>query len=432
MKAFMSLFAAAALLCIALPAGADQTVIVVKEEPEAQPAVAFLGVELANTDQEGVLVAQLMVGSPAEKAGLQAGDRIVAVDGKKIQLAEELVKAVRERKPGTKVKLTVLSGKERKDIQVILGSLQEAREEHEGREHPQKQEPRLVPRPRKPEAQKPEAPKPQPTNPPKMPLPMPRLMPIPPQMFQHDGVHVWVWGVPPEARKELEGKIRQWVQQYRNEHPGPAYLGVTIEKASGGLQVTSVDLDSPAGKVGLHAGDLIVRLDGKTADDPAAFVKAIQAKKPGDTVTLEVNRGKLRTEVLVKLAKRPAEPRTLQNPWQRMMPSMPVVPWGQGGQPRTFVVPVPPGAPVKPGAPANPQKQPEGLQFRLPQGGTFHWQAAPGHQPNWNELREQIQKQLRQQGVQSKELTEQIERMIGQLERHQQTPAPEQEDEDDD
>jgi membrane-associated protease RseP (regulator of RpoE activity) len=383
-----------------------------------------------------------MVGSPAEKAGLQAGDRIVAVDGKAVKLAEELVKAVRERKPGDKVKLTLLRGKDRKTVEVTLGTLAAARERPEGRERPRPQQtPRPVPQPQNPQPVKPS---------PRVPLPLPGFNP--PQMFEKDGVRVWVWGVPPEARKELEGKFRQWVEQYRKEHPGPAYLGVTIEKAEGGLQVTSVDLDSPAGKVGLHAGDLIVRYDGKTADDPEAFAKAIGAKKPGDTVTLEVNRGKLRTEVLVKLAERPREPRTLLNPWRQMMPGMPVLPWGQGGGAGTFVLPggrdgahlqirpgmpgapVKPGAPVQPGAPANPQKRPEGLQFRLPGGGqgTFQWQIAPGRQLNWRELREQIQKQLQQQGVQSRDVTEQIDRMIRQLERQQQLPRRETEEEEDD
>ena len=93
-------------------------------------------------------------------------------------------------------------------------------------------------------------------------------------------------------------------------------MGIT--KAEEGLRVISVDLDSPAGKVGVRAGDLIVRIDDMTADDPAAFVKEIRAKKPGDTVTLVIHRGKLRTEVLVKLAEKPKRPRSLLTPpWRR-------------------------------------------------------------------------------------------------------------------
>ena len=43
----------------------------------------------------------------------------------------------------------------------------------------------------------------------------------------------------------------------------------------GGLLVTEVDADSPAGKAGLRAGDVIVKVDGRTADLSEALRRTV-------------------------------------------------------------------------------------------------------------------------------------------------------------
>jgi len=45
---------------------------------------------------------------PAHRAGMQPGDVIVAIDGKKITEAREALLAISSRKPGSRVKLEVL------------------------------------------------------------------------------------------------------------------------------------------------------------------------------------------------------------------------------------------------------------------------------------------------------------------------------------
>jgi serine protease Do len=61
----------------------------------------------------GVILSDVIGGSPAQEAGLKVGDAIVAVDGKPIQNGDELVGEISSRKPGSKVKLTVVrNGKE--------------------------------------------------------------------------------------------------------------------------------------------------------------------------------------------------------------------------------------------------------------------------------------------------------------------------------
>lgn len=50
-------------------------------------------------------------GSPAAKAGLQPGDLIVALDGKRVANSDELIVAIRSHSPGDRVTLTYVRGK---------------------------------------------------------------------------------------------------------------------------------------------------------------------------------------------------------------------------------------------------------------------------------------------------------------------------------
>ena len=57
-----------------------------------------------------------------------------------------------------------------------------------------------------------------------------------------------------------------------------------------GVRLTGVRAESPADRAGLKAGDVIVEFDGKTVKDLYEYTDALQAKKPGDTVTIVVLR----------------------------------------------------------------------------------------------------------------------------------------------
>jgi S1-C subfamily serine protease len=75
------------------------------EPRELTPEVAQ---ELGLSVSEGVLVFSVVPGSAAEQAGLEAGDVLVAVDGKPVRLVEDLFAALREKNPGDRVELTVV------------------------------------------------------------------------------------------------------------------------------------------------------------------------------------------------------------------------------------------------------------------------------------------------------------------------------------
>jgi putative serine protease PepD len=61
-------------------------------------------------------------GGPADKAGIEAGDVIVAVDDERITTADELIVAIRRHRPGDRIQLTFLRSGHRHTVSVTLGS----------------------------------------------------------------------------------------------------------------------------------------------------------------------------------------------------------------------------------------------------------------------------------------------------------------------
>ncbi len=70
----------------------------------------------------GVIVTQVQKGSPAEKAGIQPGDIIIAVNGEKVESPNDLQKLIMRKLPGTEVVVTVIRDGKKKNIKVKLGS----------------------------------------------------------------------------------------------------------------------------------------------------------------------------------------------------------------------------------------------------------------------------------------------------------------------
>ena len=59
--------------------------------------------------------------SPAEKAGLEVGDIILAMDGENLENKEEFSASIKEQEPGSKVTLKILRDDEEVEIEVELG-----------------------------------------------------------------------------------------------------------------------------------------------------------------------------------------------------------------------------------------------------------------------------------------------------------------------
>ncbi|MCK7503891.1 MAG: PDZ domain-containing protein [Desulfobacterales bacterium] len=76
--------------------------------------------EIKEESKGGAVVDGVVDDSPAEKAGLKKGDVIVNFGDKTIVDADELMKAVRESTPGSKVKLTTLRDGKKSSVDVEL------------------------------------------------------------------------------------------------------------------------------------------------------------------------------------------------------------------------------------------------------------------------------------------------------------------------
>ena len=75
----------------------------------------FFGVK----DNKGALVASVQENSPAAKAGLKAGDVIIAVDSERVENVRGLIKALSEKKEGT-IALKVIRNRSEQTINVTL------------------------------------------------------------------------------------------------------------------------------------------------------------------------------------------------------------------------------------------------------------------------------------------------------------------------
>lgn len=84
---------------------------------------AYLGVEIGDTNGQGVLVQSVTAGGPAAKAGLASGDLITSVNSSPTPTLDDFTSVVSELKPGTTVTLhvTAQSGAH-KSLQLKLGT----------------------------------------------------------------------------------------------------------------------------------------------------------------------------------------------------------------------------------------------------------------------------------------------------------------------
>jgi Do/DeqQ family serine protease len=80
-------------------------------------------------DTTGVLISEVVANTPAEKAGLQPGDVIVAINGESFAGVESFRKRIAEFKPGTEVVLTVIRNGKRLTKKAVLTEFPEERAE---------------------------------------------------------------------------------------------------------------------------------------------------------------------------------------------------------------------------------------------------------------------------------------------------------------
>ena len=104
---------------------------------------AYLGIEVNNQNEiqaglpSGAYVKNVITGYCAEKAGIQAGDYIVELDGHEVSTMNDLTRILRGLNPGTTTTVVVLRGSNRITLEITL----DARPRESGEESPAQQMP---------------------------------------------------------------------------------------------------------------------------------------------------------------------------------------------------------------------------------------------------------------------------------------------------
>jgi len=91
--------------------------------PTANPNAGYLGIGAEQVQRCGARIQQVRIDSPADKAGLQAGDVIVALNGEPISGLAEVQKAVRLAVAGDTLRVTYQRGNVQTTVAIKLGSI---------------------------------------------------------------------------------------------------------------------------------------------------------------------------------------------------------------------------------------------------------------------------------------------------------------------
>jgi S1-C subfamily serine protease len=204
----------------------------------------YLGVVLCGSGQPvmrtlpaaapGALITQVVSGSPAEQAGLQAGDVITAVDGQQLSGDNSLANLIGEHKPGDSVTLDV-NGPDQQSRQVTVKL-----------------------------GEKPDQP---------------------------GSAYLGVQYVTSPQRGNFEGQLPPFQGGPFPAHP---FRGGRSFRLPNGVEqgavVHRVAENSPAQTAGLQPGDVITAVNDQTIDGPDALSAAVGQHKVGDTLSLTVAR----------------------------------------------------------------------------------------------------------------------------------------------
>ena len=227
----------------------------------------WLGIS-TDEDEEGRLMITGIDGeSPAELAELKRGDIVLEFEGKEVTSFEMFRDEIRKRKPGEGLSLKIERNGKTRNIKVRLG---EYSEESGWREFEVKF-PRLFPPPRPP-------------MPPRAPsvsskVPVPRT----PRVFSS-------WSLEPG---KFIGVSLQPLNRELSEYFG-------VEKGMG-LLIATIREDSPAEKVGLKIGDVIVKADGVRVQRAEQLSRIIQGKEKGTRIKIEFLRNKKKRTLEVEV-----------------------------------------------------------------------------------------------------------------------------------
>jgi predicted metalloprotease with PDZ domain len=241
---------------------------------------AGLGILVSNVNEdtektegvkEGALIVQVFEESEAEKIGLKKGDVIVEVNNKSVKKPSDLKDALKDAEEGDKVELSVKQDGKLKSFKATLKPF-------EGGTHPF-------------------------------------------HIDKADGdIFIDV------DQDPGEGKNLEILRSGDCNIPGrdkEGYLGVKVKEISGqlleyfevknGVLIEEVIKDSPAGKAGLMAGDIIISINDRMIEDYQDLIRTVSYYNPEEKVELKFVRKGKNKEIKVVLGNKPAHQWTMKN-----------------------------------------------------------------------------------------------------------------------
>jgi len=244
---------------------------------------AYLGVSLDEVtkdevaslklaEERGALVRSVEDDSPAQKAGLKADDVIVRFQGEQVHTGRQLTRLVREQPAGRTVSIEVVRGGATQRLQATLEGRKGAREWR---------------------------------------FDMPDLAWL--------GLDRDIVLDPPEAPRAPRAPLAPLAGKFAWGFAGPRKLGIEYQEIDGqlakyfkladdkGVLVSQVDENGPAAKAGLRAGDVLLKIGGRSVRDGGDLRDELRKAEPGSEVSVTVQREGKPLEFKLKLAG--AEPR---------------------------------------------------------------------------------------------------------------------------
>ncbi len=92
------------------------------ETGEASYPVIGAQVQTGGTDGDGATIDKVLADTPAEAAGLEKGDVVVAVDGERVTNGIALIVTIRSHQPGETLEFTIMRDGDEETAEVTLGS----------------------------------------------------------------------------------------------------------------------------------------------------------------------------------------------------------------------------------------------------------------------------------------------------------------------
>lgn len=251
--------------------------------PASRPAAAdraFLGVSVGagENDGGGVKLEEVVDGSPAQKAGLKAGDVITALGDRTIGNEAELREVIASHQVGEKLRVTFLREGEKRRTSARLAKAPAEEEQEQGEEHEKAGAAEKSEKPAKRSAPANES---KAQSAPKAQAPAPKAQ-------------TRVEAGPPAGAGLGSGG-------------GGGFLGVQPgQDDDGRTTVEKVFEGTAAEKAGLKEGDVIVAVDGSDVGSAEDLVKLISSHKAGDRVTITVERDGAKQKLKARLGERSA------------------------------------------------------------------------------------------------------------------------------